>query len=215
MVKSHCDDFARAPVTLFAQPRIAVGMKQLAFFIVCSALEDGQGRKLHTKTDEEKRKVCADGIRWLRDRKSDRVFSLNWCSNLLNVPAEYLANCGISRIGGGGLLNWRRWRRDRDHNRIKRLPILLKVCPGCGVKFRTKSKMKQHCSQPCAVAHQALQPRRALIVHCVCLHCHQTFTARDAGRTFCSAACTHNYQRSQRHDAYRAHREREEQAVYV
>lgn len=209
-MQSHCADLlARPPVSFFQPPKIAVGLRQMALMTVCSALEDSQGRRLYARSDEEKRKIAADGLRWLRDRKSDRVFSLNWCSELLGVSAEYLGLHGVSRIGNGGLSNWRQWRKHRDdHSRIQKLPILVRVCPQCHRKFKTKNATKVHCSQACAVAHQARQPRPARIVHrCVCLHCNETFTARDSGRTFCSPKCAHDWQRERRYKHYHKHQE--------
>ena len=221
-MSTYCgsDLIAHTPV-LYEPPTIDFGLHMLAFTCLTGALEDACGRGSNNNSDATDRRMrsCA-AIKWLRDWRHPSPptpFTIHWCSLILGVDAHTLALEGVHRIPFSGLLHWRRWRKDRDCNRIKRLPLLTRRCPQCHQRFRTKNKRKIHCSQSCFARHQAQQPRaRAITYERICEHCHRTYETRDVVRTYCSVACRSAGQRADRYDRYGKHRERtQEQAVCV
>lgn len=133
--------------------RIEVGLKQLSFVTLCNALEDAIGRT-PLAARATRRTQAAQAIRWLRDRESVGPFTLNWCSEILNVSAKHLANEGVDRIPNSGLKHWRLWRATRDVNRITFHPVLKITCPVCGAVIKARQP-KTYCSRQCQVIGMA------------------------------------------------------------
>jgi hypothetical protein len=147
---------------------VSLGLRQLALMTVSGAIEDGQGRGAYTDK-RQRRQNAARAIRWLRTRTTERhhepngaliPFSLPWCADVIGVDARLLARQGVSRVGGGGLDNWRLWRRQRNGNRVQPLPVLLKTCAGCNAPYTTKTARQVYCSQACSQTHMTRRPAR-------------------------------------------------------
>ncbi len=139
------------PVSLFRQPRISLGLKQMAYVTVCGAFEDAMGRA--PSHSDSRRRQAAAALHWLRDHESTQPFSLSWCSEVLNVDSHWLAFHGIVRLQNSGLEHWRLWRKQRNGNRIARLPIFTMQCRECGEPFRTKHHERIFCSKACQHEH--------------------------------------------------------------
>jgi hypothetical protein len=159
--------------------RVSLGLQHLALSMVRNAFEDAMGRSVsvYVKTGDDRQKerrlnsACA--IKWLRqagrlnvrgkvipdDLRQEYTLSIDWCSEVLNVDAKYLAWNGIHCIPGSGLKHWHTWRAERDVNRVKELPLLRKTCLQCKRIFSTKNIRRKFCSNACANASRRPAPR--------------------------------------------------------
>jgi len=142
---------------------IEIGLQRLAYTFVAGALEDSQGRGTYTNK-VSRRQQASNAIRWLRKAKnappqlrSEFVFSIHWCSMILNVPALTLARHGLPRIQGGGLTAWRQWRSHRNGNRITPRPPITKHCLECDAPFTSTNPAKKFCDQQCMRHHTQRQ----------------------------------------------------------
>jgi hypothetical protein len=150
------------------RPRIALGLKQLAFATLCNAFEDAQGRTtaiyLRKGRQNRRRDNAAKAVQWLRGYRTQDLtpFSIGWCAHVLDVPARTLALDGVHHVRNSGLMHWKTWRTERNFNRIKQSPLSPKVCVHCGDEFLVKDwqQDRRYCSAPCSTAaHRATRQR--------------------------------------------------------